>query len=150
MQYTKLFEDDEENLEIDILDDSFEDEDLDLDLDETLEENLSAIKHAIQNKLTCNIYYKGELNENVIQGNRKIEPYTLGVNKKGNLVVRAWILSGISKSGNLKKNVVPGWRLYRIDRINSIGITYNTFTYPRKGYNKEDKGMQEITLTAQF
>lgn len=146
LKYFKLLDLDPDD---DILDDNIE-VNVDFAIDESYDEVMKSIQHAITNKFICNIYYKGEQNGVVLQGNRKIEPYTVGVTKKGNIAVRAWLIAGISKTGNERINLTPGWRLYRIDRIFNVGITYNKFTIPRKGYNKEDKGMSEIMFTAIF
>lgn len=146
-KYIKLLDFDPED--DDILDDEVE-TDAEFAIDENYDESMKSLQHCVLNRLICNVYYKAEQNGVVLQGNRRIEPYTIGVSRKGHIVVRAWLLSGISKTGNERINVTPGWRLFRVDRIYNIGVTYNTFTIPRKGYNKEDRGMSEIMQTANF
>jgi WYL domain len=91
------------------------------------------------------IYYTGD--ETNKRGYRTIRPYVLGTSKAGNLVVRAWQDRGKSVSFNNKptrKNsfehdywqdeegaTKPGWRMFRLDRIEKI--------YPTgKKFNKTD------------
>jgi predicted DNA-binding transcriptional regulator YafY len=117
---------------------------------EAFNNTMDALEDAITNKTVCTIYYKGERKGIVDDGYRYIEPYALGVNIRGNIVVRAWLLKGTSRTGKIDPSLVPGWRLFRVDRISIITPTHQTFTTPRKGYSAEDSGMTEINFTATF
>jgi len=112
--------------------------------------NMTLLKNAINNKFVCTIYYRGEQKGLIDDGYRYIEPYALGVNKKGNIVLRAWLIKGKSKRGRIDPKQVPGWRLFRIDRINSISTSLQNFTVPRKGYNADDEHMTEVMYSAKF
>jgi len=111
---------------------------------------MSMLKNSIDNKFVCTIYYKGEQRGLVDDGYRYIEPYAVGVNEKGNTVLRAWLLRGKSRRGRIDPKQVPGWRLFRIDRISSIASSLQKFTVPRKGYNWDDSGMTEVMYSARF
>jgi len=46
---------------------------------------------------------------------------------------------------------LPGWRLFRFDRIGSYNLNpTDTFAEPRPLYNPRDKGMTDIKLCAKF
>lgn len=90
--------------------------DLLLEQDSKLED----IRKAIEERIPMSIYYRGPGDE-VREGQRiDIEPIVLGKNKKsGNLVIWAYVFKGISKKG------LPGWKMFRVDRINSTKLNYN-------------------------
>lgn len=111
---------------------------------------MTTLKNAINSKFVCTIYYRGETKGIVDDGYRYIEPYALGVNEKGNTVLRAWLIKGKSRRGRIDPKQVPGWRLFRIDRISSISVSLQTYTTPHKGYNAEDSGMTEVMYSAKF
>lgn len=121
---------------------------------EGFSETMQFIEDAIRNKLVCKIDYRGDPEArrrgDVLSGIRVIEPYALGVNGKGNNVVRAWLIMGVSKTGRRNPRLVPGWRLFRIDRIRSITTSLEKFTVPKKGYNRNDKGMTQVMFAATF
>ncbi len=119
-------------------------------LREDFNSTMTLLKGAITNKFICTIYYRGERKGIVDDGYRYIEPYALGVNSRGNTVVRAWLLRGKSRRGRIDPKQVPGWRLFRIDRIQSISTSLGTYTVPRKGYNAKDSGMTEVMYAANF
>ena len=113
-------------------------------------ETMEILKDAIDNKFECILDYRDPSNH-VDNGIRTIEPYKIGINKQGNTVLRAWMESGISKTGKVNPELVPGWRLYRIDRIFKVDVTHSTFTTPRKGYNPDgDKKMDKVLVSASF
>lgn len=117
---------------------------------ESFSDTMTKLQDCITNKFECTIYYKGERKGVVDDGYRYIEPYALGVNKQGNTVVRAWLKKGTSRIGKIDPKQVPGWRLFRVDRISIITPTLAKFTTPRKGYNADDSGMTEVTYSANF
>lgn len=112
--------------------------------------NLEKLEDSISNKFVCKIDYKGEIGTKILPGSRLIEPYALGVDSNGNTLLRAWLISGISRSGRIDPKLVPGWRLFRLDRIRSINPTLQKFLVARKGYNPDDKNMTEVTFSATF
>ena len=117
---------------------------------ESYTENMTKLENAITNKFECTIYYKGERKGIVDDGYRYIEPYALGVNKHGNTVLRAWLKKGTSRAGKIDPKQVPGWRLFRVDRISIITPTLAKFLTPKKGYNADDAHMTEVTFSANF
>ena len=120
------------------------------ELNENFDDTMIKLQDAITNKFVCTFYYKGEQKGIVDDGYRYVEPYALGVNKHGNTVLRAWLIKGTSRTGKIDPTLVPGWRLFRVDRIEILNQTLQKFTSPRKGYNADDQGMTEVTYSAQF
>jgi predicted DNA-binding transcriptional regulator YafY len=117
---------------------------------ENYDQNLRNIEFAIQNKMVCSMNYRGEPGTRVVPGTRYIEPYALGVDSNGNTLLRAWLIRGVSRSGRINPRLVPGWRMFRVDRINMFNPTLQKFTVARKGYNPDDKNMEEVTFSAKF
>lgn len=98
------------------------------------------IVDAINNREYIYIYYEGD--ESNAAGYRTVRPYVIGTTKNGDTVLRAWQDKGKSSSylgfGGRRRNnheywsdhdgkVVPGWRLFRVDRISSIYPTGKKF-----------------------
>ncbi len=107
------------------------------------------VKDSIRKKKVVNIYYDGK--DNGGKGYRTIEPVCLGVSKKGKLVLRAWEREGSSYSAQNEGNILPGWRLFRLDKIFTYTPTLDTFTEVRPGYNPNgDKSMTTVYLNAKF
>lgn len=107
------------------------------------------VKDSIRKKKVVNIYYNGK--DNGGKGYRTIEPVCLGVSKKGRLVLRAWEREGSSYSAQNEGNVLPGWRLFRLDKIFTYTPTLDTFTEVRPGYNPNgDKSMITVYLNTKF
>ena len=93
------------------------------------------------------IYYQGD--ETTASGKRAIRPYVLGTNKSGNKVIRAWEDNGASwhfsnkptrpsNNPNMtdsdkhdywtdEKGVKPGWRMFRLDKIQQVYPTGQKF-----------------------
>jgi hypothetical protein len=67
------------------------------------------ISSAIDNHTRVRIYYQGD--KETGPGVRVIDTYAYGVSKGGNEVIRAFQPFGVSTSE------MPGWRLFRVDRI---------------------------------
>jgi len=75
----------------------------------------------------------------------------LGVSKKGKLVLRAWEREGSSYSAQNEGNILPGWRLFRLDKIFTYTPTLDNFTEARPLYNPNgDKSMITVYLNAKF
>lgn len=84
---------------------------------------LEVLRKSIGERIPISIYYSGPPDE-VREGQRNdIEPIVLGKNaKSGNLVIWAYVFKGTSKKG------LPGWKMFRVDRIksaryNNLGAT---------------------------
>ena len=86
---------------------------------------------AIQAKRIIAFNYDGGL--------RKIEPYCYGLTKKGNEVLRAFQISGSSRSGN-----PIGWKLFTLSKISNLKILDETFHSIRRDYNPNDSVMSKI------
>ena len=112
--------------------------------------NVEKLQDLVTNKLTCTIDYAGTSPNDVLRGIRIVEPYTVGVGEKGETYLRAWLIKGISRTGRINPRLVPGWRLFRVDRMRSINPSLQKFTIPKKGYSDKDSAMSEILFTATF
>ena len=107
------------------------------------------VRNSIRNKNVIYIYYNGR--DNGGKGYRTIEPVCLGVSKKGKLVLRAWEREGSSYSAQNEGNILPGWRLFRLDKIFTYTPTLDNFTEARPLYNPNgDKSMITVYLNAKF
>jgi hypothetical protein len=101
---------------------------------------------AIKNRKKISFYYKGPTRpkkNSVKPGYRiKAEAVALGLSKKGNLVVRAYVKPpSTSKKGFLK----TGWRTFMVSRMGSLQITDDVFDEKRPGYNEGDD--KSLTVT---
>ena len=86
---------------------------------------------AIRGKKIIAFYYDGGL--------RRIEPYCYGVTKKNNEVLRAFQISGYSRS---RKPI--GWKLFSVSKISNLKILDETFQSIRREYNPKDPVMSRI------
>jgi hypothetical protein len=80
---------------------------------------------AIGSKRVVRFYYGGD----GIPGYRIVEPHMVAYNRKENLVLSGWYLSGASESSR-----GPGWREYLVSSISDITILDETFQDARPGY----------------
>jgi len=119
-------------------------------LNEDLKSNMDKLQDAISNKFVCTIDYRGEPGTKILAGVRFIEPYAIGTDKHGNILLRAWLIRGMSRSGKINPRLVPGWRLFRVDRMTIVTETLQKFIIPRKGYTAQDSAMRDIQFTATF
>jgi len=111
--------------------------------------SVDSIVDAIKKKNVCVIYYDGD--EPGGRGLRKIEPVCFGYSKGDNPVLRAWDEEGASHTGYLGTQRLPGWRLFRVDKILSFRPSGEKFNEIRPGYNtKGDKGMLKVIINAKF
>jgi predicted DNA-binding transcriptional regulator YafY len=114
-----------------------------------LEKSAEEISNSIKNKNIVTMYYDGD--DNGGKGLRVIEPFCYGVSKAGNAVIRAWEREGASYTAQKGEQPLPGWRLFRVDRIGSYNFDpRQNFAEPRPQYNPNDKGMTSIKLCAEF
>jgi hypothetical protein len=66
-------------------------------------------------------------------------------------VVRAWDKEGSSHTGYKGEQPLPGWRLFRVDKILSLKPTGDVYNEPRPGYNfNGDKSMVSVIINAVF
>jgi predicted DNA-binding transcriptional regulator YafY len=111
--------------------------------------SINDVRDSIKNKKVMIIYYDG--NDNGGKGYRTIEPVCLGSSKKGNLVLRAWETEGASWSAQNDANYLPGWRLFRLDKIFTYRPTTDNFYTMRPKYNPSgDKSMERVFINAIF
>lgn len=107
------------------------------------------IINAIKKRQVCVIYYNGD--EPGGKGLRVIEPVALGYSKKGNPVLRAWDREGASHRAYKGEKPLPSWRFFRVDRMQFIRPTQETFDTPRPNYNPNgDKSMERVLINAVF
>jgi predicted DNA-binding transcriptional regulator YafY len=111
--------------------------------------SLDSIQDAIKKKQVCIIYYDGD--EPGGKGLRQIEPVCLGLSLKNNLVLRAWDEEGASHRGYLGTRPMPGWRLFKVDKILSFKPTGEVFTAAKPNYNPSgDKSMTSVIINVKF
>ena len=110
---------------------------------------ISDMTSSIKKRNLVTIYYGG--NDNGGKGYRTIEPVCLGFSKKDNMVLRAWEVEGASYSAKNKGNFLPGWRLFRVDKIFTYKPTLDKFNTVRPKYNPTgDKSMIRVLVNAKF
>lgn len=117
---------------------------------EAFSQTMEKLEEAVTNKFVCKIDYRGEKPGDILDGIRIIEPVAVGVDTSGTTLVRAWLIRGVSRTGRINPRLVPGWRLFRVDRIRSITLTLQKFSKPHKGYNADDSMMSEVMFAAKF
>lgn len=111
--------------------------------------SIDSIVDAINKKNKIIIYYDGD--EPGGRGLREIEPVCFGYSKSDNPVLRAWDSSGASHTGFKGKQPLPGWRLFRVDKILSFKPSGEKFTELRPNYNQTgDKSMSKVIINASF
>lgn len=111
--------------------------------------SINDLQDSIKKKKLVIIYYDGK--DNGGKGLRTIEPVCLGYSKKGNLVLRAWEREGASYSEKNENNILPGWRLFRLDKIFTLSPTMDNFYEMRPYYNPNgDKSMTRVLVNAKF
>lgn len=111
--------------------------------------SIDAVQDAIKKRQVVIIYYDGD--EPGGKGLRQIEPVCLGRSKRNNLVLRAWDDEGASHRGYLGTRPMPGWRLFKVDKILSCKPTGEVYTTPKPNYNPSgDKSMTSVIINAKF
>ena len=111
--------------------------------------SLGDVQDSIKKKNVMVIYYDGD--DNGGKGYRTIEPVCLGYSKRGNLVLRAWETEGSSWSAQNEGNILPGWRLFRLDKIFTYRPTMDNFYDVRPNYNPNgDRSMERVFINAKF
>ena len=111
--------------------------------------SIDSIVDAIKKKNKVVIYYDGD--EPGGRGLRQIEPVCFGYSKADNPVLRAWDEEGSSHTAYKGEQPLPGWRLFRVDKIMSFKPTGDKFGQVRPGYNQQgDKSMVKVIINASF
>jgi predicted DNA-binding transcriptional regulator YafY len=111
--------------------------------------SVDSVRKSIEDKQKIIMYYDGD--EPGGRGLRLIEPVALGRSKRGNLVLRAWDEEGASHRGYLGTRPMPGWRLFKLDKILSYKPSGENFNTPRPNFNTTgDKDMTSIIIIAKF
>jgi hypothetical protein len=89
------------------------------------------IIEAIESRRLLDFYYMNH--------HRIVEPHTFGISSKGNESLSAFQIDGTSKRNN-----VPDWGLFTIDKIVDLNILDKSFVGTRPKYKKKDSRMIEI------
>ena len=111
--------------------------------------SIDSIVDAIKKRKKVIIYYDGD--EPGGRGLREIEPVSFGYSKADNPVLRAWDSEGSSHSSYTGEQPLPGWRLFRVDKILSFKPSGEDFSEVRPGYNERgDKGMTRVIINTSF
>ena len=111
--------------------------------------SIDSVVNAIKNRQRVIIYYDGD--EPGGRGLREIEPVCFGYSKADNPVLRAWDEEGASHTAYKGEQPLPGWRLFRVDKILSFKPTGEQFNSPRPDYNPNgDKSMSRVVINAKF
>jgi predicted DNA-binding transcriptional regulator YafY len=111
--------------------------------------SIESIVDAIKKRQKIVIYYDGD--EPGGRGLREIEPVCFGYSKANNPVLRAWDSEGASHTGYKGEQPLPGWRLFRVDKILSFKPTGENFNQVRPNYNNNgDKSMIRVIINAKF
>ena len=85
---------------------------------------------AIHKRRRVRFWYRG--------GIRTAEPYAYGVADGGHPILRAYQISGYSRSHT------EGWKLYRVDEIREFITLDEAFDGLREGYMRNDPTMTKI------
>jgi len=80
---------------------------------------------------------KHRLSINYDPGERIVEPHVLGRSSNGNLLLRAFQVSGASASGE-----DHNWKLFRLYRMRAANDSGVEFGSPRPLYNPDDSAMK--------
>ena len=111
--------------------------------------SMETVVDSIKNRKRVVIYYDGD--EPGGKGLRVIEPVCFGYSKAENPVVRAWDMEGSSHTAYLGEKPLPGWRLFRLDKMSFMRPTAEVFNEPRPNYNPNgDKSMTRVIINAVF
>ena len=111
--------------------------------------SIDGVVDSIKKRQRVIIYYDGD--EPGGRGIREVEPVCLGTSKAGNKILRAWDEEGASHTAYKGEQPLPGWRIFRLDKILSIKPTGEIYNTPRPDYNfNGDKSMVSVIINAKF
>ena len=105
------------------------------------------IVDAIKNRVPISFYYSGprKPSRNSVKAGKRVdaEAVALGLSKKGNLIMRAWVQPpSTSKKGFSK----TGWRTFMLSRMGNVEIQDNkTFDSKRPQYKEGDDNSMTVT-----
>jgi hypothetical protein len=109
------------------------------------------IVDAIKNRNPITFYYSGPRKpkkDSVKPGKRiNAEAVALGLSKKGNLIVRAWVQPPSTSKKGFNKH---GWRTFMLSRMSNVEIdNKKTFDIPRDKFTGSDKdGSMTVTYVS--
>jgi hypothetical protein len=102
------------------------------------------IMDGMQQRRIMELYYDDDEDPGG-KGRRWIQMYCYGVSKAGNDVVRVYQVGGDTKT------MQPGWKLFRVDRMNNLRKLGGTFNESKPLFNPTgDKDMINIYYITQF
>jgi len=104
------------------------------------------IVDAIKNRKKISFYYSGPqkpTKDSVKPGNRiDAEAVALGLSKRGNLIVRAYVQPpSVSKKGFDK----TGWRTFMVGRMGNLKVSDETFNQKKPDYKEGDDRSMSVT-----
>ena len=94
-----------------------------------MQREIAVLVAAITERRTIKLFYQ--------PGYRVIEPHAIGYGSSGQVLLRAFQVEGASASGEH-----INWKLFRLDRAESIEPIDNAFDGPRPEYKREDRAMK--------
>ena len=104
------------------------------------------IVDAIKNRNKISFYYSGPRvpkKDSVKPGYRvKAEAVALGLSKKGNLIVRAYVQPPSTTKTGFGKG---GWRTFIVGRMGNVEVTDETFDSKRPNYKEGDDNSMTVT-----
>jgi len=106
---------------------------------------VDAIKN--RRKITFDYYGPRKPKKDSVRPGRRIkaEPYAIGLSKKGNLILRAWVEPpSVSKKGFAKTN----WRTFMISRTKNMTILDEVFDGNRHGYKQGNDNSMTVTYVS--
>ena len=104
----------------------------------------STIMDCMVDRRIAEVYYDDDEDPGG-KGKRWIEVYCYGVSKAGNDVVRVYQVGGDTKT------MQPGWKLFRVDRMDALKKLGGTFSEPKPLFNPTgDKDMTKIYNITNF
>ena len=111
--------------------------------------SINSITDAINKRQKVILYYDGD--EPGGRGLREIEPVCFGYSKADNPILRAWDYEGASHTNYKGEQPLPGWRIFRLDKILSFRPTGEVFNEPKPGYNPNgDRSMNRVIINVKF
>ena len=104
----------------------------------------STIMDCMVDRRIAEVYYDDDEDPGG-KGKRWVEIYCYGTSKAGNDVVRVYQVGGDTKT------MQPGWKLFRVDRMDALKKLGGTFSEPRPLFNPTgDKDMTKIYNITNF
>jgi len=90
--------------------------------------------------IACEALRKGVCLEFSYEGyGRLVEVHIVGVSTSGNMIMRAWQVSG----GSSQSDAI-GWKTFRLDAATGGTLTKQTSWAPRDGYRKIDREIVRV------